>query len=350
MMQEHTLFYVQPFVVSMCISAVLCFVIIKICEKIRVRDQRINERHIHNSAISRFGGTAIIIAFVLTLILNKYLVFDQLIWAIICGGGIIFAVGVMDDLRPLSWKSQIFFQMVLVLTVFIFGIRVMYVTNPLGGIFLLAHNDFFLPSLVFMLIWMVLIMNAVNWADGVDGLSGGVVLIAAIALFMISLEPPVFQPPIAIIAMVLAGSVAGFLAFNFPQARIFAGSSGAFFMGFVLAVLAIAAGAKIGTTVLVLGVPLLDSLWVIFCRLRAGRSIFYGDHEHLHYKLLHRGWSVKKILALYYSVTILCAFTAIATKSFNKFVVFVSFCFVVIIFFIVLSYGKTEKKKLSTNY
>lgn len=350
MMQEHILFYVQPFIVSMCISAVLCFVIIKTCKRIRVQDQRINDRHIHNSATSRFGGIAIIIAFVSTLVLNKYLVFDHLIWAIICGGVIIFVVGVMDDLRPLSWKSQIFFQMVLVLTVFIFGIRVLYVTNPLGGIFLLAHNDFFLPSLVFMLIWMVLIMNAVNWADGVDGLSGGVVLIAAIALFMIALEPHVFQPPIAIISMVLAGSVAGFLIFNFPQARIFAGSSGAFFMGFVLAILAIAAGAKIGTTVLVLGVPLLDSLWVIFRRVRAGRSIFYGDQEHLHYKLLHRGWSVKRILALYYGVTILCAVTAIATRSFNKFVIFIGFCFVVIIFFIALSYGKTAKKELSTNH
>lgn len=346
-MHENSLFYVVPFVVSMSIAVVLCLIIIWVHKKIHINDPRTELRHVHGQRkVSRFGGSAIIAAFMITLFLNRYLVFDHMIWALICGGVMIFCIGIIDDLKPLSWKSQIFFQIALVLTVFIFGIRIISITNPFGGVFLLLDHGFVISSLLFMIIWMIYIMNAVNWADGIDGLSGGVAFIAACALFMIALEPYVNQPPIAIIAIAFAGSVAGFLVFNFPKAQIFAGSSGSFFMGFVIAILAIAAGAKIGTTLLVLGVPLLDSLWVIICRVRAGRSIFYGDQEHLHFKLLHRGWSVKKILFLYYGVTILCAIAAIFTQSVNKLIIFGILCFVVIVSFGFLSYGDRTQKSI----
>ena len=334
----NSLFYVKPFLVSLCISAILCYCIIIISYKWRFRDVRDEERHIHQRNISRFGGIAVIIAFVSTLYFNQYLIFDRLIWAMIIGSMLILFVGIIDDIKPLSWKSQLFFQVMLVLIVFIFGIRIEYITNPLGDVFWLINSDFVMLSFGFMLVWMIFVMNAINWSDGIDGLSGGVVCVSAFTLFIISLRPEVMQPPIAIISVVLAGSVFGFLIFNFPRAKIFVGSSGAFFMGFILALSAIAAGAKIGTTLLVLAVPLIDALWVIVRRVREGRSIFHGDREHAHHKLLERGWSVKKILLLYYGATILSAIAAVTTQSINKLMIFVVLCFVLITFFIIISY------------
>jgi UDP-GlcNAc:undecaprenyl-phosphate GlcNAc-1-phosphate transferase len=342
-MDHGALFYVQPFLLSMCISAFFCFVIIHVFRRIIVRD---GQKYLHDKMVSRFGGGAIIFAFMITLFTNQYLVFDHLVWAMACGGMMIFFIGILDDLKSLSWKSQIFFQIALVLMIFIFGVRIFHITNPFGGIINLAHGDFFLFSLIFMLCWIVFVMNAVNWSDGIDGLSGGVSCIAALTLFIIALKPQVFQPPIAIIAIIFVGSVAGFLIFNFPQAKIFAGSSGSFFMGFILAILAIAAGAKIGTTLLVLSVPLMDALWVIGSRLYSGRSIFHRDHEHLHYRLLRRGWGVKKVLLLYYGITIFSAIVAIVTQSINKLMIFLIVCCIVIIFFVMISY-ETKKQTIA---
>ena len=201
-----------------------------------------------------------------------------------------------------------------------------------------------LLSLIFMLLWIGIIMNAINWSDGIDGLAGGIVFIAAITLFIISLQPHVAQPPIAIISIAFAGSIMGFLIFNLPPAKIFAGSSGSFFMGFIIALIAIGAGAKIGATLLVLAVPLIDAMWVVMERFRNGDSIFQGDKKHLHHRLLEYGWNTWSILALYYVITILCAILAIVTHDIGKFIAFIMFCGIILIAFAALSYKKRKVK------
>lgn len=340
MTYSDAMLYVEPFFVGIIMSAILCAGAISVAKRIRLYDKRTTQRHMHAKNISRFGGVAIIISFLITLIINRALIFDHTVWALFFGGSIILLFGLIDDLRPLSWRSQLFFQIVIVMGVFIIGIRVPYITNPFGGVIWLGVENGSILCLIFMIGWMLFIMNAINWCDGIDGLSGGVIAIAACALFALTLQPHVMQPPMAIIAMALMGSVVGFLLFNFPPAKILAGSSGAFFMGFVIAVVAIAAGAKIGTTLLVLIIPLLDSLWVVWNRLKKGRSIFHGDKEHLHFKLIDRGWSVKQILLFYYGITALCAFFAVWTRSTEKLFTFVFLCIVMLIMFFFFSYDK----------
>jgi UDP-GlcNAc:undecaprenyl-phosphate/decaprenyl-phosphate GlcNAc-1-phosphate transferase len=198
-------------------------------------------------------------------------------------------------------------------------------------------------GLIFMIIWMLVIINSINWSDGMDGLAGGIVVIAAVSIFIISLQEQVNQPPIAIMAIILAGSVIGFLMFNLPQAQIFAGSSGAFFMGFVIAVLSIAAGVKIGTTLLVLAVPLVDAMWVIVNRFKDGKSIFGSDRTHLHHRLLDIGWSEYNIIALYYVITISSATIAIITQSIEKIVALGILYVILVLFFVLLAYGKKKK-------
>lgn len=337
-------FYGIPFLVSFGFVSILCFFLIRFQHVFVLRDNRRDRRHIHKRQVSRFGGIAIIVSFIGTLAINEYLFFDRIVWSMIVGGIIILVVGVIDDIKILSWKSQIFAQIIVVLLVFILGVRIEFVTNPFGDVVWLIYNNVPLLSLIFMIVWIGIIMNAINWCDGIDGLAGGIVFIASITLFIISLQPHVMQPPIAIISIVFAGSVAGFLIFNLPPAKIFAGSSGSFFMGFVIALIAIAAGAKIGATLLVLVVPLIDAIWVVGDRFRSGNSIFHGDKKHLHHKLLDRGWSTRSILILYYTITALCAVVAVVTHDVSKIIALIIFCGIIFMFFVVLSYNKQENK------
>lgn len=340
-------FYGWPFFISLGSVSVLCYLLIRLQSVSALRDKRSGKRHIHKRRISRFGGIAIISGFIITLAINEHLVFDHIVWSMLVGGAVILIFGVIDDIRVMNWKSQIFAQIVVVLLVFIMGVRIEFVTNPFGGVVWLIYNNMPIISLIFTLVWIGIIMNAINWCDGIDGLVGGVVFIAAITLFIISLQPHVAQPPIAIISIVFAGSVAGFLIFNLPPARIFAGSSGSFFMGFIIALIAIAAGAKIGATLLVLAVPLIDAMWVVGDRFRSGNSIFHGDKKHLHHRLLDRGWSTLRILVLYYVITVLCAIVAIVTHDIGKFIALVIFCGIILIFFIVLSYKNGHDKTVN---
>jgi UDP-GlcNAc:undecaprenyl-phosphate GlcNAc-1-phosphate transferase len=342
-MISQILFYGQPFLLGFAIASVLSFIIVVLFRKFPLDNKRIEDRHIHKKNISRFGGMAIIVAVIVSIFFNQYLFFDNIVWSIIAGGLLILLYGIFDDIKPLSWQSQMFSQVAIVLLVFIMGIHTEFISNPFGGVVWLVKDENIFFSLIFMLVWMLVIMNAVNWSDGVDGLAGGIVIIASFTLLFVSLQPNVSQPPIALLAAIFAGSVFGFLIFNLPPAQIFAGSSGSFFMGYVVALLAIAAGAKIGATLLVLAVPLIDAVWVVWQRIKKGSSVFKGDKEHLHYKLLDKGWSVWAILLLYYGITIMSAIIAIYTQMIGKVVALGVFCFIILIFFINLSHNDKEQ-------
>jgi UDP-N-acetylmuramyl pentapeptide phosphotransferase/UDP-N-acetylglucosamine-1-phosphate transferase len=173
-------------------------------------------------------------------------------------------------------------------------------------------------SAILVVAWVVMVINAINWADGVDGLSGGITLIASAVILILSLRPEVNQPPIAILSAILFGTVGAFLVFNFNPSRILAGTSGAMFMGFSLAVLAIFSGTKIATALLVLTIPIIDSFWVIGERIKKRVSIFKPDRNHLHYKLMELGWSQKKIAFSYWGITFVIAVIALNTRAIGK--------------------------------
>lgn len=332
-MAESALMYVRPFLVAFGVTAALCGVVVLAHRYRHVRDRRTGARHRHDASVSRFGGVAMIVAFCVTLVADPYLVFDYTIWVLVVGSGVILLFGVIDDVRPLSWRTQLFVQVALVLLTFIFGVRITAIADPFGGTIPLVVGSVAVGSLVFMLVWMIVVMNALNWADGIDGLAGGTVVIAALAIFVVTLRPEVVQPPLAIITMTLAGTVMGFLLFNIPPARIFAGTSGAFFMGYIIAVTAIMAGAKVGTTLMVLAVPLVDAAWVVVCRLCRNVSIFHCDTGHVHHRLLRRGWSVRRVLLLYYGVTLCCAVAALTIMSSYKWVAFAVIAVAIVLFF-----------------
>ena len=272
----------------------------------------------------RIGGIAIILGFIGALFWNNNLVISQKLWGVIIASLFVLVFGIFDDFMDLEWKTQFVFQISVAIVIFIFGIRVDYITNLFGdGLIFLNIGKYLLPSFAFVTIWILLMINSMNWIDGIDGLSGGVALIGVLTIFFLSLKPEVNQPPVAIICMALSGALVGFLIFNFNPARILAGTSGSMFLGFILAALAIFAGTKIATAALVMSVPIIDALWVIGERIKEGKSIFKSDSRHLHYKLLEIGWSPKRVALFFYTITFLVAVVAVNTRAIGKIITMV---------------------------
>ncbi|EKE19038.1 MAG: hypothetical protein ACD_9C00158G0002 [uncultured bacterium] len=331
--------FLMPLLVSFVTAASLLIAFILLGKNRMFRDGRIADRHIHKKNILRFGGVALVVAFVAAIFLNKQLVVNVPLVGVLIASLAIMIFGVMDDVRQLSWKYQLLFQIIIALFVWSVGIRLQYVTNPFGGIFLFENFFWHSIALFFSVAWIVFIMNAMNWIDGIDGVSGGVAFIAAVTIFLLSLRPEVNQPPVGIITAAFLGALAAFLLFNFNPAKILAGTSGSMFMGFVLAIMAIFAGAKIATTLLVLAVPIIDAFWVIGERIRAKVSIFSPDKRHLHFSFLEMGWSQKKICFFYYGITVPIAFVALNTNAQGKI-----FAFSIIFMFMIAIYISIRKR------
>lgn len=315
--------FLSPFFVSFSAAAIVLWLLIFWNRrKNRIDDMRTSGRHIHQSGISRFGGVALILSFILTIFLDKNLVMTMPLAGVLIASGSILIFGIIDDIKQLSWKTQLFFQFFLVSFIYLFGIHLQYITNPFGGIFLLHNFWGYIIGLAIATVWVTLMINSMNWIDGVDGVSSGITIISAITIFILSLRPEVNQPPIGIIAVVFLGGVLAFFILNFNPAKILAGTSGSMFMGFILAVLAIFSGAKIATTLLVMTIPVVDALWVIGERIKSRKSIFSADRRHLHYKLLEIGWSQKKICFFYCLITLFIAIIALNTRATGKIVTF----------------------------
>jgi len=330
--------YVIPFLVAFFLTAIFAVFLIFIGKKITWA-KRFSLRHINQGKAMRLGGVAMILAFNLTLFLDKNLVIERELAGLMLATGMILIFGFWDDLKELSWKKQLFFQFLLAAFVIFCGVKIYYFTDPFGqGLISLGVG----ASFVLVVLWIVLVINAMNWLDGIDGLSGGVTLIGALTIFFLSLKPEVYQPPMAIISLTLAGTALGFLVFNFYPARIIAGTTGSMFMGFLLATLAIFAGTKIATAILILALPLIDFIWVIGERMRNKKSIFKPDQRHLHHKLLELGWSQKKIDGYFYAVTLLFAIIALNTRALGKILTLTLFVLVAT-FFLFWINKKTKK-------
>ena len=219
--------------------------------------------------------------------------------ALLLGGALAAGLGAVDDLFDLRARVQLLGQVGLALFAVALGITIDFIANPLGG----PPIRFFGPVGVGLTVfWIVGMINSINWIDGLDGLSTGVALIAAVTLGIISLTTQVGQPLIAVLCFALAGALLGFLRWNFNPASIFTGTSGVQFVGYTLAVLAILGTAKVAVALLVLGVPIIDTFWIIVRRVTEGRSPFSPDRSHIHHRLLDLGLSHRQTVLVIYGI------------------------------------------------
>lgn len=342
--------YLLPFLVALIISCTLCFLARLFSRNLKIK-QRKGGRHIHVEEISRFGGLAIILAFFLAVLFDPNLFLTKQLIGMLVASLVILLAGIVDDIKEISWKKQLVFQLIAIIIVLVSGIRMEYVTDLRGeAIFFSGSILMYIIGIVIVSAWILLLMNALNWIDGADGLSGGVSAIAAASIFILSLRPEVNQPPIAIVSVALLGALCGFLVFNAYPAKIMAGTSGSLFMGFILAVLSIIAGTKIATTMLVLAIPIIDALWVIFERLKAKRSIFEPDSRHIHHRLIEIGWSHRSIWILFSVITALIALIALNTRAVGKVYSMILVSAVILLSFFMLRYKLGMNAKVEKGY
>jgi UDP-GlcNAc:undecaprenyl-phosphate GlcNAc-1-phosphate transferase len=303
---------VGPIVIAFAFAMAIALILTPVVRRVVLRYEIVDRpeaRRINTVTVPRGGGLAVSAAFLLVsgafLLLNREEAwvpvpssFDPSeVAALLIGGGVAAALGAIDDLFDLRARWQLLGQLALAGGAVAMGISIGFVANPFGpGIFILPG-----PLAVgFTIFWIVGMINSINWIDGLDGLSSGVAFIAAVTLGLISLTTQVGQPLIAVLCFALAGALLGFLRWNFHPATIFTGTSGVQFVGFTLAVLSILGVAKVAVAVLVLGVPIIDTFWIIVRRISEGRSPFSPDRTHIHHRLLDLGLSHRQtVLAIY---------------------------------------------------
>ncbi|MDP8904175.1 MAG: undecaprenyl/decaprenyl-phosphate alpha-N-acetylglucosaminyl 1-phosphate transferase [Chloroflexota bacterium] len=306
------------FAVAAVVSYVLTPLAIRFAPQIGALDIPGAARRLHQQPIPRTGGLAVAGGFVgvglVGLLANEFFEFvpemravrTPQVAALLAGVGIGAALGYLDDRLELRARWQLLGQLVLAGIAVLAGIHIDNMVNPLGGPAL--RFDGAMATAVTTL-WIVGMINSANFIDGLDGLLAGIALIAALTLGVVSLvgQPPI-QPFVAVLCALLAGSLVGFLPWNFHPARVFIGTAGVFVVGYALAVLAVVGTAKVAVALLVLGVPIIDTFWVIIRRLAAGRAPFSADRGHFHHRLLDLGLSHRQAVVLIY---FLCALLAV---------------------------------------
>jgi UDP-GlcNAc:undecaprenyl-phosphate/decaprenyl-phosphate GlcNAc-1-phosphate transferase len=310
-----------PIVVVFVLGAFLALVLTPLVRNVVIRYEIVDRpeaRRVNTIPVPRGGGLAVCAAFLLVsslfLAVNQSAGFIPLpitlstneIVGLLVGGAVAAGLGAIDDLFDLRARLQLLGQIGLACAAVALGITIDFIANPLGG------PTFRFSGLIaagLTVFWIVGMINSINWIDGLDGLSTGVALIAAVTLGLISLTTQVGggQPLIAVLCFALAGALLGFLRWNFNPASIFTGTSGVQFVGYTLAVLAILGTAKVAVALLVLGVPIIDTFWIIVRRVSQGRSPFSPDRTHIHHRLLDLGLSHRQTVLVIYGICLALA-------------------------------------------
>ena len=270
-----------------------------------------SERRINTKPVPRAGGLAVAGAF--ALIGTLLVIFSAQLGlssgtgsaeltsdgaaALLLGTVIAGVIGLIDDRYDLRARWQIIGQLLIALIPIAFGLRIAFISNPLGAGDLLFPDAIALGVTIF---WTLGMQNSMNFIDGLDGLSGGISLFAAVTLGVIALPT---SPLLAALSFTLAGALAGFLRFNFDPASIYMGTSGILAVAYALAVLALLGTAKVAAALLILGVPIIDALFVIVGRIVAGRSPYTPDESHIHRRLLSYGFSHRGSVLVLYALT-----------------------------------------------
>jgi UDP-GlcNAc:undecaprenyl-phosphate/decaprenyl-phosphate GlcNAc-1-phosphate transferase len=275
-------------------------------------DQPGERRRIHLHPVPRLGGIALLLGIFVPAL--AFLTLDGAYRGILLGATVATTIGVVDDFRGLPWWGKLGGQGAAASIAIGFGVEVDRFTFPILGI----HD---LPEWVGVpatFIWIVAIMNMVNFLDGMDGLAAGICAIAGSTFAIIALS--LGKPQAAILSAIVAGACFGFLRHNFYPARIFMGDSGAMLLGFTLATLSIQGLLKTAATValffplLVLAVPILDTAFVFAKRLKYRRPLYAADRTHLHHRFVNIGFSQRRAALYMYAWCGTLAAAALATR------------------------------------
>lgn len=301
------------FAVSLGLCAAFSWLALKLFPRLGLMDKP-HKYGLTRAAIPYPGGLAVALAFFAALTL--FAPINQALGAVIFGAVLLVAVNFFDDTRGLSPFLRLAVQFVAAALLVLGGIGISSISNPLGGSIVLdAWNipvslgdltfTFTVLADLLTVFWVMVMINAFNWIDGVPGMTSSVSAVSAFVLLMLSVRPDfhaVDQTLAITLSAIVLGISLGFLIFDFPKPKMLIGDTGSMLLGFLLAVTAIISGGKIATTILVLGFPILDFVWVIGRRVLKGQSPFRGDLWHFHHRLLKAGFSERKVV-VFFAVT-----------------------------------------------
>jgi len=295
--------YIIIFSITLAISWLLTPIVRTFSERAGILD---HPNHIkrHNKPIARAGGLAIFLAFqvgLVYLIINDGIIVKELT-AIVAGGVLSVLLGFWDDIKGIYYLEKFLLQAAVALVLVFSGVRVGFLPVYL--------------SIPVTLFWIIGVTNAVNLQDGMDGLAAGISCLAGLAFFTIGLIQG--NAVLSLLSLALSGSCLGFLRFNFPPASIFMGDSGSMFLGYVLSILGVLSIQKsesfvsLFIPVLILGVPIFDTIASMVRRLAKGKGMFDGDRGHF-YDILADRLKLKHefVLFLIYALTIILGITSI---------------------------------------
>ena len=311
--------FLPPFALALAVSFLVTPVVIWLSKRMGIVDDPSKHHHpkvVHTYPVPRGGGLPIFVA----LVLGSYffLSSDIRIWGILAGAALTIVVGVIDDRWDINPYLRIVTNLLAAVPLLLVGISLSFVTNPFGGII----NFSPVVAVALTLLWVGGMMNFLGQgAGGVDGQHAGVVTVAAVMLAILSAryitDPG--QWPVLMLAAIVGGAHLGFLPWNFYPQKIMPGYSGKSLAGFLLAVVAILAVAKVQTLLMILAVPLADAGWSAVRRVLSGKSPVWGDNLHLHHRLLASGWGKRRVAVFYWMITAISGVLALGLNSKQKF-------------------------------
>ncbi|WP_225999691.1 glycosyltransferase family 4 protein [Paenibacillus sp. BJ-4] len=358
------LIYIIGFVMALGLALLLTPLVKKFAVKVGAVDVP-NARKVHTRIMPRLGGMGIFLAFLLSLLAILPLVPDGMlssrdinfIAAFLIGGTLITLIGALDDRFDLNAKLKFLAQIaVACMVVFAFDIRVDFVNVPFQDAYSSLESWISIPLTIF---WIVGVTNAINLIDGLDGLAAGVSGIAIGTIFVMSLLMGNYM--VAMLCLVLLGSIVGFLFFNFHPAKIFMGDTGSLFLGFCLAMLSMLGFKQIAivsfiTPLIIIGVPLSDTFFAIVRRKLQKKPIFSPDKGHLHHCLRELGFSHRQTVLIIYCIAaffgVLAVIQSYAALNEANWVIFVVIC--IMMFFLQIGaeviglVGKTKRPVINT--
>lgn len=268
-------------------------------------------RKIHAFPTPRLGGMALFFGIIVPALF--FLSEDPANRGILLGSALVVVIGALDDFRDTSPVFKFGGQLLAALILIYYGVLVETLSIPFVGILALGW-----AAIPVSLLWVIAIMNIVNFIDGMDGLAAGVCAISSLTFAVIAISLGRFD--MGILAALVAGSTVGFLRHNFHPASIFMGDSGSLLLGYLLAAISLQGFLKGVATValliplLVLGIPIFDTGFAILRRIKNRRPIYLADRGHIHHRFANLGYSHRKTVMVIYSWSALMSLVALCMR------------------------------------
>jgi UDP-GlcNAc:undecaprenyl-phosphate GlcNAc-1-phosphate transferase len=292
--------------------------------------KRFHPAHVHTGVIPRAGGLAIFAGIALSIVL--FLGFTKVTIGLLAAGALLTLIGLLDDKKDVSPYIRLLTNTISTLCIVGVGIGIPYITNPVtGGVLRLdtlrisfeffGNHSILVWADLFAFLWIMWTMNIIGWSAGVDGQMPGFVAIAACFLGLLSMRFTNLdqnQQSVTILAFLISGAFAGFIPWNFFPQKIMPGYGGKTLAGLFLAVLGILSYGKVGTALLVLGIPTVDAIYTLVRRIGGGKSPVRADRGHLHHLLMDLGWGKRRIALFYWGVSIILGSVALVVTSQQK--------------------------------